>query len=363
MEEQNTTNIPKKRNNPFEKIVKESAENIVKKVEEAKKTTKKASSTTPKKDTNEGTIKSSSKAKSASNDESGKSVAKTKTSGAKTTKASSEASTKTKTKESTSTSKTKKVATKTTTKSKVNPAHITSTKIDPRTGLVKTTKGKTPKEEKTKTIETPVLPKKKETKKKTTKKPPVLTIEPQPKPKEPEVIVRPTPKKTKQWTKEEKILYKKLDESFSVVANMGMVIEERTMDTKNMPNLTIGEIHLIEMVNRYNNKPMTLIANKLHITVGAMTICLNRLVQKGYLLRTRDEMDRRVILLSITQEGKKILKFHNKFHDDILGIVLDTIPLAQATKVMSQFAYVLEYYFDPSIALQEEKKTSKKEKK
>ena len=143
---------------------------------------------------------------------------------------------------------------------------------------------------------------------------------------------------------------------------MAIVIEERTMDTKNMPNLTIGEIHLIEMVNRYNNKPMTLIANKLHITVGAMTICLNRLVQKGYVLRTRDEMDRRVILLSVTPEGKKILKFHNKFHDDILGIVLDTIPLAQATKVMSQFAYVLEYYFDPSIALVEEKKTSKKEK-
>lgn len=363
MEEQNTTNIPKKRNNPFEKIVKESAENIVKKVEEAKKTTKKAPS---KKEVNEGTTKPSSKSttsKTASNDEAGKSVAKTKTTSSKTAKATPEASTKVKTKESTSTSKTKKVATKATTKSKVNPAHITSTKIDPRTGLVKTTKGKTTKEEKPKTIETPVLPKKKETKKKTTKKPPVLTIEPQPKPKEPEVIVRPTPKKVKQWTKEEKILYKKLDESFSVVANMGMVIEERTMDTKNMPNLTIGEIHLIEMVNRYNNKPMTLIANKLHITVGAMTICLNRLVQKGYLLRTRDEMDRRVILLSITQEGKKVLKFHNKFHDDILGIVLDTIPLAQATKVMSQFAYVLEYYFDPSIALQEEKKTSKKEKK
>ena len=207
-----------------------------------------------------------------------------------------------------------------------------------------------------------VIVKKKVTKKKAVKKTPVVTIEPTPKSAEPEIIVRPTPKKVKQWTKEEKVLYKKLDESFSTVANMAMVIEERTMDTKNMPNLTIGEIHLIEMVNRYNNKPMTLIANKLHITVGAMTICLNRLVQKGYVLRTRDEMDRRVILLSVTPEGKKILKFHNKFHDDILGIVLDTIPLAQATKVMSQFAYVLEYYFDPSIALVEEKKTSKKEK-
>ena len=153
---------------------------------------------------------------------------------------------------------------------------------------------------------------KKKTAKKTTTPSQTLTIEPVVD-NTPKQIVRPTPKKTHQWTKEEKVLYKQLEESFNTIANMTMVIEERTMDTKNIPNLTIGELHLIEMVNRYNNKPMTLIANKLHITVGAMTICLNRLVQKGYLLRTRDEMDRRVILLSITPEGKKVLKYHNKF--------------------------------------------------
>lgn len=252
---------------------------------------------------------------------------------------------------------------KTTTKPAVNVKHITSTKIDPRTGLVKTTTKKT-KEEKveTKPIVVEETPKKKVAKKRPTKKAQELTIEPEitQKPKE---IVRPTPKKVKQWNKEEKQLLKKLDESFSTVANMTMVIEERTMDKKNIPDLTIGELHLIEMVNRYNNKPMTLIANQLHITVGAMTICLNRLVQKGYLLRTRDEMDRRVILLSVTPEGKKVLKFHNKFHDDILGIVLDTIPLATAVKVMNQFAYVLELYYNPSLAETTEKKTSKKEKR
>lgn len=347
MEEHNNTNVPKKRTNPMKKIVKENAETRMKMVEESNESTSKA---TPTRSSNSSDIKNN----------------KEKQGKTETTKEESTKTTTKKTKELTTTTKknaTKKSTTKkTANKSKVNITHITSTKIDPRTGLVKTAKTKQTKDEKPKVEKPKEEPVKKVTKKKAIKKTPVVTIEPTPKSAEPEIIVRPTPKKVKQWTKEEKVLYKKLDESFSTVANMAMVIEERTMDTKNMPNLTIGEIHLIEMVNRYNNKPMTLIANKLHITVGAMTICLNRLVQKGYVLRTRDEMDRRVILLSVTPEGKKILKFHNKFHDDILGIVLDTIPLAQATKVMSQFAYVLEYYFDPSIALVEEKKTSKKEK-
>ena len=276
-------------------------------------------------------------------------------------------------KKATTTSSTKKPSTKkatstkkgTTSKIKIDTNITSTTKIDPRTGLVKT-KTKQPKEVKeTKKIEeTKVV--KKTTKKKTTKKTTTpsqtLTIEPVVD-NTPKQIIRPTPKKTHQWTKEEKVLYKQLEESFNTIANMTMVIEERTMDTKNIPNLTIGELHLIEMVNRYNNKPMTLIANKLHITVGAMTICLNRLVQKGYLLRTRDEMDRRVILLSITPEGKKVLKYHNKFHDDIIGLALDTLSIQQAAKVLNQFAYVLEYYYDPSITEKEEKKTTKKGKK
>lgn len=270
----------------------------------------------------------------------------------------------------TTTKSTAKSTTKTTSKSKtaakpkIDVNKITSVKIDPRTGTIKQKAEKKVKEEVKKEE---VIDTKKKTPKPKVKKPSIkskdVTIEPAPRDLTPKEIVRPTPKKPKQFNKDEKLLYKKLEESFNTVVNMGNVIEERTMDTKNIPDLTIGELHVIEAVNMNNNKPMTLIAKKMHVTVGSLTICVNRLVQKGYLLRTRDEMDHRVILLSITQQGKKVLKFHDKFHDDVLGILLDTIPLQQAVKVMSQLAYVLELYYDPSIEGQDEKKTNKKERK
>ncbi len=257
---------------------------------------------------------------------------------------------------------TSKAAGKKPSKPKIDEKQITSIKIDPRTGTIK----QATKQPKTKPVEVveklPEVPKKKPAKPKV-KKPSIkskdVTIEPAPRDNTPKEIVRPTPKKAKQFTKEEKVLYKNLEDSFNFVANMTNVIEERTMDTKNIPDLTIGELHVIEMVNKYNNKPMTLIAKQMHVTVGSLTIGVNRLVQKGYLLRIRDEMDHRVILLSITQQGKKVLKFHDKFHDDILGLVLDTIPLAQAAKVISQFAYILELYYDPSIGDENNKKNKK----
>ncbi len=344
MENQNNDlQQPKKRVSPFDAPLKQAAKAVSKVEQEnkAKETTKKAESK------KEVTKKAPAK----------KETATTKKAPAKKAEPKKEVTKKAPAKKETAT--TKKAPAKTATKKpKIDESKITSTKIDPRTGTIKQTKPAKPK------VETPVEPKKevKKDAKPKVKRPTIkskdVTIEPAPRDNTPKEIVRPTPKKNKQLTKEEKVLYKNLEEAFQFVGNMTTVIEERTMD-KSIEDLTIGELHVIEMVNKYNNKPMTLIAKKLHVTVGSLTIGVNRLVQKGYLLRIRDEMDRRVILLSITPQGKKVLKAHDKFHDDILGLVLDNIQLQQAVKVMTQFANVLEMYYDPSIIETQENKTKK----
>ena len=252
-------------------------------------------------------------------------------------------------KKETKTSAAKKTTTKDTTKKAPAKKAPVKKVFDPRTGqYVAVTAKKETKKEPAKKPEEVVV--KQEPKKKTKlpkKSSKELTIE-VPK-KEPVALVRPTPKKQKELSKEDKVLYKQLCEAFDFVVNLGNVIEDRTMDRKQIPDLALGELHVIETVNKNNNKPMTLIAKKEHVTVGALTTCVNRLVQKGYLLRTRDEMDQRVILLSVTQKGKKVLKVHDKFHDDIIGLTLEGVNLAQATKVMTQFAHILEVYYDPSL--------------
>ena len=154
-------------------------------------------------------------------------------------------------------------------------------------------------------------------------------------------------KKLKSMSKEEKQMYKKLWEHFNYIANLTMVIEEKMMDTKQISDLTIGEMHVIETVDKYNGQPMTKIANALKVTVGSLTIGVNRLIAKDYLVRVRDEKDHRVVNLSVTPKAKKVLKLHDKFHEDILLGVLDGVTIRDATKVMAQFNRVLENYINP----------------
>ena len=185
----------------------------------------------------------------------------------------------------------------------------------------------------------------KKTTSKTTKK--TTSKKVAPKKESSNVDAKKNEKKLKSMTKEEKQMYKKLWEHFNYVANLTMVIEEKMMDPKQITDLTIGEMHVIETVDKYNGQPMTKIANALKVTVGSLTIGVNRLIAKDYLIRVRDEKDHRVVNLSVTPKAKKVLKLHDKFHEDILLGVLDGVTIRDATKVMAQFNRVLENYINP----------------
>ena len=185
----------------------------------------------------------------------------------------------------------------------------------------------------------------KKTTSKTTKKTQVKKTTP--KKETSNVDAKKNEKKLKSMTKEEKQMYKKLWEHFNYIANLTMVIEEKMMDPKQIADLTIGEMHVLETVDKYNGQPMTKIANALKVTVGSLTIGVNRLIAKDYLIRVRDEKDHRVVNLSVTPKAKKVLKLHDKFHEDILLGVLDGVTIRDATKVMAQFNRVLENYINP----------------
>lgn len=52
---------------------------------------------------------------------------------------------------------------------------------------------------------------------------------------------------------------------------------------------------------------MSELADMLHLTAGAVTTASNKLIEHGYISRIRDEKDRRVVRLSITETGQQTM--------------------------------------------------------
>ena len=91
-------------------------------------------------------------------------------------------------------------------------------------------------------------------------------------------------------------------------------IEEKAMKNTEFTNLSITEIHTIEAIGTEGNRTMGEIAHDLRITVGTLTTAINRLIKKGYAERKRIEEDRRVVLVSLTE---------NIFHKEMIDAILE----------------------------------------
>ncbi|MEI3607680.1 MarR family transcriptional regulator [Pseudogracilibacillus sp. SE30717A] len=69
-----------------------------------------------------------------------------------------------------------------------------------------------------------------------------------------------------------------------------------------------SQSHILYMLGKNGPKKMSELANSLYLTPGAVTTASDHLISNGYIARTRNEKDRRVVHLELTQKGKSALK-------------------------------------------------------
>ena len=121
------------------------------------------------------------------------------------------------------------------------------------------------------------------------------------------------------------------------------VIEERAIRTGEYRDVTANDMHVIEAIGTEEAKNMTSVARSLDVTTGTLTISVNNLVKKGYVNRVRSEEDRRVVLISLSEKGKRAYLHHRQFHDQMIGVVVEELTeeeqqvLERALKKLTQF--------------------------
>lgn len=113
-----------------------------------------------------------------------------------------------------------------------------------------------------------------------------------------------------------------IDELLSDTFNSILRIEERSLDNRLTQGLTITEVHTIVAVGLYERNPMNVVAGRLSVTMATLTAAVRKLEQRGFLTRTRDEGDRRKVLLSLTKKGKLVYRAHSLFHKQMVDEAL-----------------------------------------
>ena len=95
-------------------------------------------------------------------------------------------------------------------------------------------------------------------------------------------------------------------------------VEERSIITQEFGDITNNDMHVIDAIGIGEPKNMSAIARELSVTMGTLTIAMNSLVKKGYVIRQRGKADRRVVYISLSEKGTKAYHRHKDFHEQMV---------------------------------------------
>ena len=95
-------------------------------------------------------------------------------------------------------------------------------------------------------------------------------------------------------------------------------VEERSIITQEFGDITNNDMHVIDAIGIGEPKNMSSIARELSVTMGTLTIAMNSLVKKGYVVRQRGRADRRVVYISLSEKGTKAYHRQKRFHEDMV---------------------------------------------
>ena len=79
-------------------------------------------------------------------------------------------------------------------------------------------------------------------------------------------------------------------------------------------NLTINEIHILEKISENSGINIRDLAECLGVTTATVTVAIQKLQKKGYVLKEKSPSDLRGVILTLTFDGKRVVRSHNIFH-------------------------------------------------
>jgi DNA-binding MarR family transcriptional regulator len=102
--------------------------------------------------------------------------------------------------------------------------------------------------------------------------------------------------------------------------------------------LTMPQFFMLHMIRDKGPCKATALAEQMEVKPSAITVMIDRLVNHGFVERSHDERDRRIVLIRLTEQGKQVLVQMNQIRAEIASRYFDKIDKDEA----EQFLNILE---------------------
>jgi len=127
------------------------------------------------------------------------------------------------------------------------------------------------------------------------------------------------------------------------VFNHILSIEEDSLK-KHGVRISMTEVHVLEAIKNSTIPIMGNVAQKLRVTLGTLTTSVNVLVRKNYVIRYRDDSDRRKVYLKLTDQAIEVLKKHEEFHNEMIESLFADLELEKDEILLKSLENISQYF-------------------
>lgn len=116
-------------------------------------------------------------------------------------------------------------------------------------------------------------------------------------------------------------------------------MEEEAKEQFNFKDLTLTQMHYLEMINELKNPNLTELAVAMKLTKPTITVLVDKLIEKELVYKVQSDADRRSTHLHLTERGKLINQMHEYAHRRIVEQIekkIDEEEMAQLINLLDK---------------------------
>lgn len=125
--------------------------------------------------------------------------------------------------------------------------------------------------------------------------------------------------------------------------NYILYIEEKNLKDSGVP-LTMNEVHTLESIQKATDNSMTYIARRCMVAQSTLTSNVTKLVRKGYAIRYKDDRDKRINRVSITEKAVDVLKIHDEFHEKMIDKIMNNMAIGEDRLLMESLENIMDFF-------------------
>ncbi|MGN0187675.1 MAG: MarR family winged helix-turn-helix transcriptional regulator [Paludibacteraceae bacterium] len=102
-------------------------------------------------------------------------------------------------------------------------------------------------------------------------------------------------------------------------------MEEQAKEYFDLKDLTLTQMHYLEVISHLGNPNVTELASELQLTKPTVTVGIDKLIERNYVYKVQSDDDRRNSHLHLTDKGRQINAMHAYAHERFSELIAEAL--------------------------------------